>query len=76
VDVNEDYGIMLRDSSIAEIQRTVRELSARPAGQLREMARRSWEFARAYHTRERFAHEYKNVLAGIMAHRSSQRAAP
>jgi hypothetical protein len=70
VDVDETYGIVLRECSIAEIQRSVRELSSRPLAQLKEMALRSWEFARANHTREQFAEEYKRALTEIMATRA------
>jgi hypothetical protein len=30
------------------------------------MARKAWEFARANHTRERFAEEYKKVIGKII----------
>ncbi len=67
VDVSEDYGVVLRESSIGEIQGMVRELSARPLEQLRAMARGSWEFVRANHTRQRFAARYREVITEILS---------
>ena len=57
VDVH-DFGMILPDSSIQEIRNAVRRVSDLPASQLEQMARGAWEYARANHTREKFAQEY------------------
>jgi len=66
VDVN-DFGTALETCSIEEIRNAVRMVSHLPAQELQKMARAAWEFARANHTRERFAEEYRKVITQIMA---------
>jgi glycosyltransferase involved in cell wall biosynthesis len=66
VDVN-DFGVILRDCSIKEIQSTIRRVSSLSAEELEGMARKAWEYARAHHTREKFAEEYRKVIETIIA---------
>ena len=65
VDV-EDFGVILKDNSIDTIRNTVQTASSLPAEQLQRMARKAWEFARAHHTREQFAEEYKQIILHII----------
>ena len=65
VDV-EDFGIILRDSSIETIKETVQMVSSLPAEKLKRMALKTWEFARAHHTREKFAEEYKKIITKLL----------
>ena len=65
VDVG-DFGVVLKESSINVIKNTVQMVSDLPAEQLQRMAREAWEFARANHTRDKFAEEYKKVVLRIM----------
>lgn len=65
VDV-EDFGVMFKDNSVNTIQQAVHMVSTLPSDRLREMARKAWEFARANHTREKFAEDYKNVVVSIL----------
>lgn len=65
VDV-EDFGVLFKDNSIHTIQNAVRTVSDLPSDQLRQMARKAWEFARANHTKEKFAEEYKRVVLDIV----------
>ena len=65
VDVN-DFGVVLKDNSINTIKNTVQVVSNLPPDQLRQMARKAWEFARANHTREKFAEEYKKIVLNIL----------
>jgi hypothetical protein len=65
VDVD-DFGVVFKDNSINTIQNTVQMVSNFPAEQLQQMARKAWEFARANHTREKFAEEYKKTFLSIM----------
>jgi glycosyltransferase involved in cell wall biosynthesis len=76
VDVKESFGLVLKDCSIDEIKASVKEISRRPAQELQRMARIAWEFARANHTRERFAEEYRKSISAIMAlaHRDQESA--
>jgi glycosyltransferase involved in cell wall biosynthesis len=65
VDVH-DFGVILNDCSIDTIKKTVQMLSSLPAEELKQMARKAWKFARANHTRERFAEEYKKIITKII----------
>lgn len=66
VDVDE-FGIVLTACSMEEIKNSIRTLSGLPSQVLRLMARKAWGFARANHTRERFAEKYRQVIAQIIA---------
>lgn len=61
-----DFGVILKNCSIDEIKNSLRMLSSLPAEELKLMSRKAWEFARANHTRERFAQEYRKVVDKIM----------
>ncbi len=62
VDVAPGYGVLLKESTVEEIRRTVRELSRRPRSDLKTMARGAWEYAREHHTREVFQREYRRFV--------------
>ena len=66
VDVEDEYGIILKDSSVEEIKTSIKYISNLPAGQLKGMAQKSWEFARKYHTRDRFSIEYRKTIETIL----------
>lgn len=57
------FGIELADSSIATIQATLRHLASKPATELEQLARESWESVRKYHSRQRFAEEYAGFVS-------------
>jgi glycosyltransferase involved in cell wall biosynthesis len=71
VDVSPDSGIILRKSSIEEIRDAVRSIAGLPASRLREMARCTWEIARAEYSPERFVEEYKRVVSQVMTARTN-----
>lgn len=62
----DDFGIILKECSIEEIKNSVKKISGIPAHDLKMMARKAWEFARANHTRERYAKEYRKVIVNII----------
>jgi len=66
VDVNEEYGVLLKTCSITDIQDAVRTAAEFPAWKLESMSRKAWEFARANHTRERFADRYREAMLHIL----------
>jgi glycosyltransferase involved in cell wall biosynthesis len=66
VDVHESFGLVLKECSIGEIRSSLKEISRRPAQELKQMARAAWEFARANHTKERFAETYRKTISEIM----------
>ena len=67
VDINDDFGIILKDCTIDEIKKSIIKLSNLPAGELKRMARKTWEYARANHSREKFAEECLEVINNIIS---------
>lgn len=65
VDV-EDFGMMFKDNSVGAIQNAVQMMSNLPSDQLRQMARKAWEFARVNHTKEKFAEDYKKLVVNVL----------
>lgn len=68
VDID-DFGFLLRESSIQEIQARVQQLSELSAKDLETRSRRTWEFAREHHTRETFAEAYRAAVGNILQSR-------
>ena len=66
VDVESQFGVMLKNSSIEEIKDSVRKIANLPALQLKQMSHKAWEFARANHTREKFAKEYRKTVETLI----------
>jgi len=66
VDVSDDYGVVLKEASVAEIKKEIQKISSLPPVDLKAMARRSWEFVRANHTRENFSQKYRSVITEII----------
>jgi hypothetical protein len=65
VDV-EDFGLILKDCSIQEIQSAVRQISSLSAQELKMRAQKAWEYARTHHTHEKFAQEYRKAIETII----------
>jgi glycosyltransferase involved in cell wall biosynthesis len=65
VDVG-DFGTVLQDTSVPEVRDAILELSELPATDLEQRARAAWEYARANHTRERFANAYDRFVREIV----------
>lgn len=61
-----DFGVILNNCSIEEIKATVRRISNLPAEQLKIMSHKAWKYARANHTRDKFAEVYRNVVEQII----------
>lgn len=59
VDLDEDSGILLPESSVEAVRAAVRALSAESPERLAARARSAWRRAREQHTRERFKEEYR-----------------
>jgi glycosyltransferase involved in cell wall biosynthesis len=65
VNVN-DFGFILKTCSKNEIKVLIKMVSNLSADELRLRSRKSWEFARANHTRERFSEEYRKIIEKII----------
>ena len=61
-----DFGVILNDCSVDEIKRSIQNISRLSSEELRTMSRKAWEYARATHTRERFAEEYRKAVDKII----------
>jgi glycosyltransferase involved in cell wall biosynthesis len=66
VDIKDEYGILLEDSSIDLIKSAVRQVSQTSTDTLAAMSRKAWEHARAEHTREKFTQVYRSVINNIL----------
>ncbi len=66
VNVDDSFGVILKDCSIDEIKNAIRMVSSLSAQELNLKARKAWEYVRANHTRVRFAEEYRNVVEKII----------
>jgi glycosyltransferase involved in cell wall biosynthesis len=66
VDIEDEYGILLEDSSIDRIKSAVRRVSEAPTDRLAAMSRKAWEHVRAEHTREKFSLVYRSVISNIL----------
>ena len=72
-----DTGIILQEATVGAVRDAVQRISEMDGTELASRARSAWELARARHTRENFAAEYrrfveKTVLPGLEAKRASR----
>ncbi|MFH7030251.1 MAG: glycosyltransferase [Heteroscytonema crispum UTEX LB 1556] len=72
VDVDDDFGVILQESSVAEIKNSLRAIASLPASELKIMARNAWEFVRANHTREKFVESYRKTVGKIITNHSKK----
>ena len=66
VDVEDEYGVLLEDSTVDQIKSAVRRLSELPSDRLTTMSRKAWEHVRAQHTREKFSETYRRIISNIL----------
>jgi len=66
VDVD-GWGVVLRNCSVESIREAVKTVSGLPANDLKTRTRLGWEYARANHTKEKFAEAYSNAISEIVA---------
>lgn len=65
IDVH-DFGFLLRDCSVNEIERSVRTASQLSPAELRERSRKAWEYARSYYTRENYVVCYRDFVGNVL----------
>ncbi|BAZ38473.1 group 1 glycosyl transferase [Calothrix sp. NIES-4101] len=73
VDVN-DFGVILQNCSLEKIKEAIVDISSRSNWELSAMSRGAWEYARANHTKERFAEVYRNTILDIQKHHREKSA--
>jgi glycosyltransferase involved in cell wall biosynthesis len=62
----EDFGVELREASVAAIVESVRRVAAFSATEFATRSRATWEFARRQHTREAFEKNYRLFVRDIL----------
>ncbi|QHG19323.1 glycosyltransferase [Nostoc sp. ATCC 53789] len=72
VDVH-DFGVIFDNLSLEEIKDKVRSISNLPVENLQMMSLKAWEYARANHTKEKFAQVYRNVVEQIIENHSQKK---
>jgi len=65
----QDFGILLKDASVGEIQDAVAHLAKLPASQLQEMSRKAWEYTRDNHSAEKYTRDYQVMITSIQTRR-------
>lgn len=66
------FGTVLKRNSVEEIKKEVRELSSRPADELRRRAVAAWKFANERHTRDSFSKTYENFVDDLIQGKIAQ----
>lgn len=66
MDVDPEFGVLLEDDSPPGIREAARALADRPAGELRDMARRAWEIAHEQHSIPRYKAMVGDILERII----------
>jgi glycosyltransferase involved in cell wall biosynthesis len=61
------FGILLKDSTIEELTSAIEKISGLSEMELRTQSKKAWEYAREFHTKERFKSEYYNFVKSIIA---------
>jgi len=62
----EDFGFILKESSIEAIKECVNRVARLSTQELTERSRKAWEYARSNHTREKFAQVYRIAVEEII----------
>ncbi len=62
----DDFGIILKSSSIDDIKDSIRMVADLPAQELKLRARKAWEVARTNYTKETFAETYREIVGKIV----------
>jgi glycosyltransferase involved in cell wall biosynthesis len=66
VDIDDDFGILLKRNTIEEIKHTICLLSSKDDRTLMAMSKRAWEVARTHYTRENYMKQYPEVIKNIL----------
>jgi hypothetical protein len=62
----QDFGILLKDASVGEIQGAIERLAKLPASHLKEMSRKAWEYTRDNHDPDRYVETYRAMISQIL----------
>jgi hypothetical protein len=62
----EDFGFIFPSCSISDIKQQLQLVATLPISDLEGRARRTWEYARRYHTRSNFVEVYRHTIERIL----------
>ena len=63
----EDFGIILKKSSINEIIHAIHEISQKKEGELKDMSKKAYLYAKTHHTRKKFAACYDLFVSTMIS---------
>lgn len=66
VDVRDEYGVILKTSSVDEIKKTVQYISGLDGYSLKRMSEKAREFAKTNHSKDAFAKRHRQVVEMII----------
>ncbi len=66
VDVNDEYGVILKSSTVEEIKNAVRYIAGLSKDTLSQMAKKSRSFAAANHTIDKYKKRYREIIRNII----------
>ena len=66
IDVD-DFGILLEKCTVAEIKEAINKILKMPPKTLSLMSRKSWEYAREYHSHEGYEKAYRKAAEKILS---------
>lgn len=61
-----DFGVLLPDASVEAVRDSVAHLARLPAARLKDMSRKSWQYAREHHSPEAYTRAYRAMIAAIL----------
>lgn len=66
VNIDDDYGVLLSESTVDEIIAAVTRIAEAPTACLESMSRRTWEYARSHNTGENYARVFRAAIEQII----------
>lgn len=60
-----DFGILLQESSVEEIKKTISRISDLKTEIIREMSLKTWKYANKNHSREHYVFQFKKAIQCI-----------
>ena len=66
VDVDESYGVILKNCSVNEIKEAIRLISSYPTDKLKSMSKKAWEITGTIHSQANFSEEFNKVINHIL----------
>jgi glycosyltransferase involved in cell wall biosynthesis len=67
----QDFGVLLPEATVEAVRDSVEKLASLPADQLKEMSRKSWEYARENHSAEKYTEAYRAMISQILEIKAS-----